>query len=184
MLIQRSLAVLTIPVVTFLLSNISGCSNFASVQAKSANFACTQIDGVQTTVAKTQGGDIPVIKWVSKDLDAAGWPPEKRCAEVSGRFQAYYQDGTLKYITTGQINGENVICTADREGGDCKNLLFTIRPGHSPQATFQNLLAVRHGDGGALTETGSRPYLNIDRLLGTDPSGRSPAKEKSPKPLW
>jgi hypothetical protein len=104
MLNQRSSVILMLPVVAILLGNISGCSNFTSAQAKEASFVCSQVDGVYTTVAKIKDSDIPIIKWVSNDFDTAGWVPEKRCAEVSGRFQTYYQAGSLKYITTGQIN--------------------------------------------------------------------------------
>jgi Circadian oscillating protein COP23 len=168
MLNQRSSVILMLPVVAILLGNISGCSNLTSAQAKEASFVCSQVDGVYTTVAKIKDSDIPIIKWVSNDFDTAGWVPEKRCAEVSGRFQTYYQAGSLKYITTGQINNENVICTANREGGDCTELLFTVKPGVNPQVTLQKLIAIRHGSNEALTETGKRPYLNIDKLLGND----------------
>lgn len=181
MLLQRSSAVLIIPVVTFLLYT-TGCSDYTSVEARNANFACEQVDGVPTTVAKTKSAEIPIIKWVSNDFDAAGWEPQKRCAEVSGRFQAYYQDGSLRFITTGQLNGENAICTAEREGGDCKNLLFTVRPGRNPQVTLQKLIAIRHNSNEALTETGKRPYLNVDKLLGTNSTTQSTTQ--SPKPLW
>jgi Circadian oscillating protein COP23 len=178
MLNQRSSIILMVPVVAILLGNISGCSNFSSVQAKEANFVCAQVDGVPTTVAKTKNSDIPIIKWVSNDFDGAGWSPDKRCAEVSGRFQTYYQNGSLKYITTGQINNENAICTASQEGGDCTDLLFTVKPGFNPQVTLQKLIAIRHGGNETLTETGKRPYLDVDKFLGVDSAGQSP------KPLW
>jgi hypothetical protein len=105
-----------VPVAAILLGNISGCSNLPGVEAKEASFVCSQLDNSPATVAKIKGSEIPIIKWVTTEID--NYPPEKRCSEVSARFQTYYQAGSLKYITTGQMNNENVICTTNHEGGD------------------------------------------------------------------
>lgn len=53
--------------------------------------------------------------------------PNKRCEEVSPRFQTAYENDSLQYLTNGTINKEPVICTARSEGGDCDTLIMTLR---------------------------------------------------------
>jgi Circadian oscillating protein COP23 len=167
MLKQKSSIILMIPVVAILLGNISGCSNLSGAEAKEASFVCSQLDNFPATVVKIKGSEIPILKWVTTEID--NYPPEKRCSEVSARFQTYYQAGSLKYITTGQMNNENAICTTNHKGGDCTDLLFTVKPGANPRNTLEKLIAIRTGEKGTvIIETDGRLYLNIDKLLESD----------------
>lgn len=134
--------------------------------AQNATYYCGTSRGAPATFARTTRGDIPIIRWVSTDLP----PPltaQQRCEEVSRRFQVYHDNGTLKYITTGQMDGQPAICVANRQGGDCTGLLFTLKPGSNPKRTLLRLLDRRGLAGGnTLNETGTRRiYVDVTDYL-------------------
>jgi Circadian oscillating protein COP23 len=134
-----------------------------SARSDTKSFDCKPVEGVNTTVAITPRGDRPVIRWVSTDFDGSGWPPQKRCNEVSEQFQELYANGSLKYLTTGKMNGQRVICSAAKKGGRCNALLLTVRPGRDPQQTLKELLAVRvQAAGSVMNESGERLYIDIN----------------------
>jgi hypothetical protein len=157
-----------------------------------SSFFCGTSNSLPTTFARTERGDIPVIRWTSNYFADSGWTPERRCAEVSDRFQTYYQDGTLNYLTTGIINGLPVICTAEREDGPCENLLLTLKSGVNAGATLQELLAVRVGASGPMDQSSPRVYINMEEYLETtpiesvsEPANYSPSQPASEQPgLW
>jgi hypothetical protein len=118
----------------FYLSNllITPCS-FAQ-EKNDVRFTCQYIKDVYSTVATVDNDENDpkvIIKWVSNTL--AGYPPQKRCNEVSRNFQVYQEMGQLKYLTTGVINRQNVICVAKDKGLDCnrslpkQGLIFTLK---------------------------------------------------------
>ncbi|MGK7903217.1 MAG: COP23 domain-containing protein [Hormoscilla sp.] len=137
---------------------------------------------VPTTFAWTQRGKSPVIRWVRDDFKAAGYDPRTRCEEVSPRFQEAYRNGSLKYLTNGEMHEQPVICSTREEGGDCETLLFTLLHKDDGKATLEDLEAVLDGrksggpmeqEGGGLKlddETGQL-YLkvDIDEFLRTAP---------------
>ena len=134
--------------------------------AKARRFACESSAGVPTTMAiMADGQRIPVIFWKSNVFDAAGWDPQRRCQEVSGRFDTYNGQGRLDFLTTGFINNLPVICTTPRQGGSCDGLLYTLKPGQSASETLRALLVMRTKVRGPLTETNGRLYVSMDELL-------------------
>ncbi|MFB2769390.1 COP23 domain-containing protein [Pelatocladus sp. BLCC-F211] len=59
---------------------------------------------VPATYVRTQDGKrILMLRWVDNDSFPPPWTTQKRCDEVSRRFQRSYDNGTLKYIITGTI---------------------------------------------------------------------------------
>ncbi|MGL5063681.1 MAG: COP23 domain-containing protein, partial [Microcoleus sp.] len=89
------------------------------------------------------------------------------CQLVSQRLETYRRNRELKYITTGQMNGQNVICTSDRVNGVCQNLIYTLRPGQDPIASLYNLLAWRQGQVGmpSVDESNQIPYIDVREKL-------------------
>ena len=135
----------------------------------STKFSCGQIDGTPATMAKTsKGNNVPVIRWVSSYFSGTGWTAQARCKDVSARFQRYYDDGSLRFLTTGQKNGLPVICTSPVKDGGCKNLLFTLKSGTDPSIALQNLLNVRNRARGPLDENPGRLYVDIEELINGD----------------
>lgn len=127
--------------------------------------------GVPVTFARTPVGAIPIINWVSNQFSDSGYTPERRCQEVSGRFQSAYNQGTLNYITTGYKNGQPVVCTSSSNGGQCSMVLFTLKPGSDASRTVQQLFDIRNLAAGALYESeDDEVYLDMNAFLeGSSP---------------
>jgi Circadian oscillating protein COP23 len=125
-------------------------------------FSCgTSSYGVPTTFVSTPNENIPLIRWVSNYFSQAGYSPEARCQDVSRRFNQFYSQGLLNYVTTGYVNNMPVVCVASDIGGPCTEVLFTLKPGQNAARTIQQLFDVRAGDSGPLYESESRPYIDM-----------------------
>ena len=59
-------------------------------------------DETPTTIARTQRGNVLMIHWKSTVFvnSLNDFTPESRCLEISRRFQAFYSQGNLSYLTT------------------------------------------------------------------------------------
>ena len=170
----------------------SAVQTAAQAGPSARGFVCGTAQGVPSTNAvKADGGQVPVIRWTSKTFEAAGWSQERRCREVSQRFNTYLKQGRLAYITTGRINRLPVICTARAKGSACDGLLYTLKPGQNATATLQNLLDIRVKARGPLNETTSRLYVSLDEVMSTAEANAAgggstdPASKSQPiTPLW
>jgi hypothetical protein len=148
----------------------------SSPASTSARFFCGQSrvsaanKTVPTTFAHTKRGNVPVIRWQSTFFSNSNvYTPQKRCEEVSRRFQKYYGEGTLAYLTAGQMNAQNVICVSDEYGGPCQGLLLTLEPKDNPQAVLKDLLDARSRAGGPLTRSTGSLYVDMANFLETTP---------------
>ncbi|MGK7877246.1 MAG: COP23 domain-containing protein [Xenococcaceae cyanobacterium] len=142
-------------------------------QAQKTTFFCGISNGVPTTFASTSRGNVPVIRWVSSYFSSSGYTPERRCQEVSTRFQNYYNNGRLNYITTGIMNGQPVVCVTSSNGGSCSDLLFTLKQGQNASRTLQKLFDIRVGAAGPLYEgsnsSNASVYIDMNNYLKTAP---------------
>lgn len=140
----------------------------ASAGVSARSFVCATAAGAPATnVVTADGRQVPVIRWTSSIFNDAGWSQQRRCQEVSARFDGYLKQGRLAYITTGRMNGLPVICTAASNGGACDGLLYTLKPGQDATSTLKNLLEIRVKARGPQNETNSRIYVSLDELLNT-----------------
>jgi Circadian oscillating protein COP23 len=161
--------------------------------ANDAKFLCGTSKGVPATVALTSRGYVPVVRWSSNFFGRSGFSPQTRCKMVSAKFQQYYQNGTLNYLTTSTQNRQPVICVAEAKGGACAGVLFTLKPTANPMATLRQLMDVRTRSGAVvLNEStgGSLPpsadderYLDMREFLQTAPVESGPRKLPT-KGLW
>ena len=168
---------------SLLVACIATCAVSPIAQSAPAarGFVCGSSQGVPSTNAvKSDGSQVPVIRWTSTTFEAAGWSQERRCKEVSARFNTYLQQGRLAYITTGRINRLPVICTAKREGGPCDGLLYTLKPGQNATSTLKNLLEIRVKARGPLNETTSRLYVSFEELMDTANANNNAVVTPSP----
>jgi Circadian oscillating protein COP23 len=134
-------------------------------------FYCGKSGGVPTTMAKTSRGSVAVIRWVSKNAFREAYLTEVRCNIVSSKFQSFYQDGSLNFLTTGVINLMPVICAAQVQDGPCKGVLFTLKPSvENPGRTLTRLLDICNRESGPLLQ-GFAPhvYINMKEFLATAP---------------
>lgn len=163
----------------------------ASASVSARGFVCSSAVGAPATnVITAEGRQVPVIRWTSRAFNDAGWSQQRRCQEVSARFDGFLKQGRLAFITTGRINGLPVICTAPSRGAACDGLLYTLKPGQDATATLRDLLEIRVKARGPLNETTSRLYVSLDELLSTAQanagSGTSSATapDQPGSPLW
>ena len=128
-------------------------------------FFCGDNNGVPTTFVETQKGTSPVIRWVSSYFSDHGYEPLTRCRQVSSKFQQFFNNGSLNYITTGTVNRQPVICVSNTKGGPCTGVLFTLKQGEDANRVMQNLFDIRSGAAGPLEESGSRLYFDMNNYL-------------------
>ena len=172
MKIQSAIAILTTSV---LVMTVSACNSNST--SEKVTFSCSTNNGVPTTVAKTSRGSIPLIRWVSDFGSEVGYTSQKRCQEVSNRFQQYYNQGVLNFVTTGRQNNQNIICVSSENGGACQGLLFTLKPNDNPSQIIEQMFEVagyasgpieqNSGDSGDNSNQNrySGIYIDINKLL-------------------
>jgi hypothetical protein len=131
--------------------------------AQATTFFCGQNKGVPATMARTQRGDVVMVRWVSKYF-SSNWSPQRRCVEVARRFQRSYDNGTLKTIISGTINGLPTICAAANSNDPCTNktLLFTLKRGTNPSDAARRLMDIRGLASGNILNESSSDTLNLD----------------------
>lgn len=160
------------------------------VHAGETKFICGNWQGIPATMAETAKGKVPIITWVSDYFDTSGFNSRKRCQIVSQKFQQYYNEGTLKYLTTGRKQGNNIVCVAKVENGACSGQLFTLKPGSNPGETLKQLMSIRSQASGVkpINESSDRVYIDFDRYLqeasnsNNNASNRETQPQKTPHP--
>ncbi len=118
-------------------------------------------NGLPTTFVNTPSGNLPLIRWKSHVFEPSGYTPDVRCRDVSQRFNRFYNQGILNFVTTGVVNNQPVVCVASTMGGACTEVLFTLKPGQSATRTIQQLFDVRAGAAGPLYESEERIYVDM-----------------------
>jgi hypothetical protein len=125
-----------------------------------------------TTFAWTDKGKQALVRWKTEQFP--GYPPQRRCNEISPRFEEAYNNGTLGMITNGTMNNQPVICTTTEEGGTCQNLLMTLRPQDNSLKVLKEFEDILNGRGvGPVVHSSGTPQrfveLNIQKFLDTAP---------------
>jgi Circadian oscillating protein COP23 len=124
---------------------VSAIANMIIAQpshAGNSQFFCGILNKQPVTLMRTVRGNVVMIRWVSNDYFPPPWTAQRRCQEVARRFQRNYDNGYLKYINPGRLNGEPVVCAGLKTTEPCtnRNLLFTLKRGANPDQTLQRLM--------------------------------------------
>lgn len=119
-----------------------------------------------TVYQNDKGVTEPWIRWTSNYFQNSGYDPLTRCQEVSGRLETYRRNKQLRYVTTGHMNGQNVICTANQLNGQCNELILTLKPNENPVRTLTNLFAWRSGAAPSTSGRNKTPYIDVIGHLG------------------
>lgn len=165
-------------------------------------FSCETAEYLGKSIPATnvEGSEtITILYWkLDNNYFGENWPPEKRCQEVSNRFQRIYNRDGLKYLVatldTWKPNQEiPVICGVKQVGSYCKedDLLFTLESKDNPDEVLQNLLNRRQLPSKNLPvfrrenppETfaeGKRVYYDISGILNSS----QPRNEPPEKPAF
>ena len=122
------------------------------------------------TVAYTkQGRVIELIIWKGLTNIRSRYTPKERCRIIAYRFQRFSDAGQLRYVSTGRMNRQPVICISS-SGGACKynGLLLTLDPKDNPTETLKELFDVgSRVDRGTLVRGGKT--IDIRQLLHGTP---------------
>lgn len=132
-------------------------------------FSCEQnSDKEWTTFAKNGQQTSELILWQRTDFVKVGFPPEKRCQEVTPRLQEAYDNGSLPSLTHGEMPDEKgtkqkVLCTDDENKTACKTLILTLLSTDDPDTNLKQFSAVLNGDANGAYKNSS--CENIDGRL-------------------
>ncbi|PSF31688.1 hypothetical protein C7H19_22380 [Aphanothece hegewaldii CCALA 016] len=182
---KRTLSLLVLSVAI----NFLGFMPNGQAQTAKNKYSCINEGGIPRTVVDTKRGKIEMIVWKSKYFGPE-WPAERRCQEVTERFQEFSDAGNLRYVTTGKMNSYNVICVGDKRvsGYECRKngLLITLQPNDSPTAVMNELFNINNRISGGGLERGGA--IDLISFLKTAPlmetaAISSPQPISSPKPV-
>jgi len=156
-------------------------SNSATTYSKDKiNFYCGAISdkdsgkNIPATIAYVpqRKAKVAVIAWKSNYIPQ--WDAQKRCNEVSPKFQAFYEDGRLNYLTTGKNQGYDIICAAVETGRSCKaeDQLFQVKASSNPEAVLKGLTGLIEGTSSEpiYQSSGQQIYVSIEQLLNKAPA--------------
>jgi hypothetical protein len=109
---------------------------------RKVTYKCIQRNGYPTTVAYTERGKVEIIVW-KKRIWGSVWTPQRRCQEVTKRFQKHSDNGNLRYVWYGKKNNYNVICVVRHTswGYKCREdgILITLESGDNPDEVMKAL---------------------------------------------
>ncbi|CBN57388.1 MULTISPECIES: COP23 domain-containing protein [Kamptonema] len=110
-------------------------------------FLCGMSQGNPATLVRTVRGPMTVIIWTNEEYTASGWTPERRCKEISARFERLNRSGQLKYLKAGTVSGQSVICGTDSRESLCSsnNVLVALPSGTDANLALNHLLNIRVG---------------------------------------
>ena len=103
-------------------------------------FFCATSQGEYATKMRTTNGNIPLLIYTQQFGEQ--WSSSRRCEEISKRFQRHHDNGSLNYITTGEVNSYPVLCIAQAKKAACpeNNVLITLQPGRDAHDVLHNLI--------------------------------------------
>ena len=117
--------------------------------------------------------NIPIVAWTNDSI--AAWNPQRRCDAVSFKFQTFYEDGRLNYLSDGEVAGEQVICALLEKQEQCRgeNQLFQVREGTDSKEVIVGIKEILRGKRSATEviyqSSGDRNYVSISGLLENAP---------------
>ena len=161
------------------LATISLPGNFSQLiaaesQSDKVTFLCQPMfdpaseQQIPTTVAwvPERKGHVRFIGWKSEYFNKSGWSPAERCEKVSQKFQEFYEQGRLNYISSGKNKGYPIICGLANQGETCNadNQLFTLKTGSNSDDVIQRLMDITEGKSGDILLQSAGEQLYISRL--------------------
>ncbi|MDJ0516245.1 MAG: COP23 domain-containing protein [Trichodesmium sp. MO_231.B1] len=165
----------------FTLAVVAGLSQHSQAQQKQgyASFYCGTDGGKPATIADHPiRGEITLIIWQDPYFVKAGYHPQRRCSEVSGKFQKFQQTGDLNKIAPGRTNNRPVLCaigSLNNYTGNCpdSNVLTTLKPDDDAQdmviqigeLNTKNSVSPLQHSASIFEEYGDITVVNINAML-------------------
>ncbi|BAY42197.1 hypothetical protein NIES2111_65930 (plasmid) [Nostoc sp. NIES-2111] len=118
-------------------------------------------------------GHVYFIGWKSEYFNKGGWTPAQRCQKVSQKFQEFYYQGRLNYLSSGKHQGYPIICGVANQGETCNgnNQLFTVKTGSKAQEVIERLMDIAEGKSAEplLQNSGEQLYISVQSFLNKSP---------------
>ncbi|MBN3959648.1 COP23 domain-containing protein [Nostoc sp. NMS8] len=152
---------------------LMGCegTGIGSQKREEVAFYCeTDSNGESVTKVKNGAKIQNFIVWRRTNFVKAGFPPQRRCEEVTPRLQKAYDNDTLKTLTWGYAEDDNLkkhkaLCTTI--GKDCHTLILTLLESDDPDLELKAFTAVLNGDASQAYQNSSCALNNSSRLSCT-----------------
>lgn len=108
--------------------------------------------------------------WKRTNFVKAGFPPQRRCQEVTPKLKTGYDNGTLKTLTWGYSEADALkryksLCTTT--GKDCHTLILTLLESDDPDVELKAFTAVLNGDASQAYQNSSCAVKNGSNLTCT-----------------
>ena len=115
-------------------------------------FYCDRHEGKPATIAKhPQRGEVTLIVFVSQHFSASGWNPQRRCEQVSYKFQLNSEKGHLRKVIASWSNNLMVFCASEDQsveyvsGCEDDRVLMTLRRQDRPEVLLEELRGLKQG---------------------------------------
>ncbi len=115
-------------------------------------FYCDRHEGKPAMIAKhPERGEVTLIVFVSKYFSASGWNPQRRCEQVSYKFQSNIERGHLRKVIASWSNDLMVFCASEDESVEyvsrCEDdrVLMTLREQDRPEVLLEELRGLKQG---------------------------------------
>ncbi|BAY37670.1 hypothetical protein NIES2111_20090 [Nostoc sp. NIES-2111] len=170
-----ALASISIPAASF------SQSSPAQSQPNKVTFMCQPMfdpasgERIPATVAwvPERKGHTRFIGWKSEYFNKGGWTPAERCEKVTQKFQEFYEQGRLNYLSSGKSKGYPIICGLANQGETCNanNQLFTLKTGSNSEEVLRRLMDISEGKsaGPVLQNSGEQLYIPVQSFLNNSP---------------
>lgn len=115
------------------------------------------------------------ISWRSEHFIASGWTMEKRCQEVSKKFQQLHSQNRLNHLSYGRNNGYPIICGVANIEEPCNgdNQLFTLRTDADAKGVILQLMHISQGKASEeliQSNKNNQNYVNVRVFLNQSPN--------------
>ena len=147
-------------------------------------FICDTSKSIPVTYILTSKENIEFIGWESQAFLNSGYSPKLRCQIVSARLQRAWDAQTMRYMTTGKMNGQKVICFAKTRDSGCTpgSLLITLEYKDNPNKVLVELVNVQTRKQKVRLSRGGKPiYIDVEAYLSNIGNRRQfqPIKKKT-----
>jgi len=166
---------------TTILLSTSVAPSFSQSSPDKVTFFCKAVhdrasdEKIPATVAwiPERQGNVRLVGWKSEYFSKKGWNAQKRCEEVTIKFQNAYNAGRLQLLTTGIEKGNPIVCGVAQQGEPCDSgsQLFTLKPHDRPDEVVQRLLDIVQGKTSdmLLQSSGNQVYVSMSLFFRKAP---------------
>ncbi len=115
----------------------------APIEASSNKYSCQEVNGIYGIYSRTERGDMRLMN-LKRDV-SQDWSIVKRCEEIARRFQRFSDNGILRFIGSGYVSNEPVLCAVIEKGQLCnsENILVTLPAQTDPIGAARKLMDTR-----------------------------------------